>query len=239
MSTPYDDVADWYDAVLRQGTIVQEAALRALEDICGDVSGQRVCDLACGQGAASRAMAARGAHVVGIDTSAKLLDIAIAEEVTTRYGIEFAIMNAETLAELPSGSFDGVICNLALMDISDLAATGRSVERVLRPGGWFAFTIMHPCFQTPESSWRTEDGSTGRLVRAYFVEGPWRSKTGTGMRARIGAVHRTLSSYINTLSAAGLSLESMQEPKLAREPGKAEPAYDEVPALLAARLVKS
>lgn len=238
MPSPYDDVAEWYDSVLRSGTIVQDAAQRALEDLCGDVRGQRICDLACGQGMVARAMADRGAVVVGVDTSVKLLEIAHAEEFAHPRGIAFAEMNAETLAALPSAAFDGVVCNLALMDILDLAATSASVHRVLRPGGWFAFTIMHPCFQTSDSSWMTEDENTGRLVRAYFAEGPWRSKASSGMRARIGAVHRTLSSYVNTLSEAGLVLQALAEPKLAREPGKSEPAYDVVPALLAARLVK-
>jgi hypothetical protein len=146
-------------------------------------------------------------------------------------------MDAETLAGLSAASFDGVICNMALMDIGDLVAASASTQRILRKGGWFVFTIMHPCFQTSKSAWITDAGKTGRLVRAYFEEGRWHSSK-SGMRGRVGSVHRTLSTYFNTIRAAGFVLEAVAEPRLCREPSKLEPAYDEVPALLAARFVK-
>ena len=238
MSSSYDEVADWYDSVLRNGAIVQDAAMRALHELAHDVKNRRICDLACGQGIVARALADRGADVVGVDMSVKLLEIARAEEVAHTRGIEYAKMNAETLVDLASSSFDGVVCNLALMDIEDLAATSASVYRVLRRGAWFAFTIMHPCFQTSDSAWITEDAKTGRVVRAYFLEGRWHSKNKTGMRARVGAVHRTISNYLNTLSAAGLVLQLVAEPQLARELDKLEPAYDAVPAIFAARFIK-
>lgn len=238
MASSYDEVADWYDSVLRSGAIVQDAAMRALHDLARDVKNRRICDLACGQGIVARALADRGADVVGVDMSVKLLEIARAEEVAHTRGIEYAKMNAESLAGLSSSAFDGVVCNLALMDIEDLAATSASVYRVLRPGAWFAFTIMHPCFQTSDSAWITQDAKTGRVVRDYFVEGRWHSKNKRGMRARVGAVHRTLGNYLNTIAAAGFVLQVVTEPQLAREPDKLEPAYDVVPAVFAARFIK-
>ena len=39
------------------------------------------------------------------------------------------------------------------MDIPDLDACLRTVERILRPQGWFVFAITHPCFQMPDSRW--------------------------------------------------------------------------------------
>lgn len=234
----YDEMAEWYDSVLRSGTIVQDAAMAVLHQLIGPVDNLRICDLACGQGIMARALAGRGAHVVGVDTSKKLLEIARATEPDHDHRVEYMEMNAETLAELTSSSFDGVVSNLALMDIDDLQATSVSVHRVLRPGAWFAFTIMHPCFQTPVSTWISEGSNTGRVVSAYFAEGRWRPVHRTGMRSRVGAVHRTLSTYFNTLSAAGLVLQMVAEPEIAREPGVLEPAYDTVPAVLAARFFK-
>ena len=238
MSSSYDEVADWYDSVLRNGAIVQDAAMHSLHALAQDVKNRRICDLACGQGIVARTLADRGAGVVGVDISAKLLEIARTQETAHSRGIEYAEMNAETLVDLATSSFDGVVCNLALMDIADLAATSASVFRVLRQGGWFVFTIMHPCFQTSDSAWIMEGAKTGRVVRAYFEEGRWHSKNKTGMRARVGAVHRTLGTYFNTLSATGLVLQTVAEPQLPRELGKLEPAYDEVPAVFAARFIK-
>lgn len=238
MSSSYDEHSEWYDSVVRSGTIVQDAAINALRDLSGDVTDRRICDLGCGQGVAARAFADRGARVVGIDTSAKLLAIARSEEATHPRRIEYMQMDAANLAALPADSFDAVICNMALMDIADLVGTSTSVHRVLKRGGWFAFTIMHPCFQTPDSHWTTDDGATGRLVRGYFAEQRWNSERGTGMRTRVGAIHRTLSTYLNTFSAAGLAPQKLAEPCLPRESGKLEPAYDVVPAILAARFLK-
>lgn len=235
----YDDVAEWYDAVQRGGTIVQDAAMRALNDLSGDVKNCRICDLGCGQGIVARAFAERGAQMVGVDISLKLLAIARSEEAARRQGIDYIEMDAQTLSGLAPASFDGVFCNLALMDIPNLGATAAALFRILRPGAWFLFTIMHPCFQTSDSRWIAEEKKgSGRLVRAYFVEGRWNSADQTGMRARVGAVHRTLSTYLNTFSSAGLLLQAVTEPQIPREPGKLEPAYDEIPALLAARFVK-
>jgi 2-polyprenyl-3-methyl-5-hydroxy-6-metoxy-1,4-benzoquinol methylase len=45
-------------------------------DMAGDVSGRRVLDLGCGEGAYSRALVRRGARVTGIDGSARLIEIA-------------------------------------------------------------------------------------------------------------------------------------------------------------------
>lgn len=57
--------------------------------------------------------------------------------------------------------FDGCTCELALMDIDDLAGTLSTVTTVLRRGGWFVTSIVHPCFpgsETGESSWPPGDG---------------------------------------------------------------------------------
>ena len=41
-----------------------------------DVSGESVCDLACGQGVMARLLTERGAKVTGVDISEKLFEIA-------------------------------------------------------------------------------------------------------------------------------------------------------------------
>ena len=234
----YDEVADWYDAVVREGTIVQDAAIATITRLAGDVAGRRVLDLACGQGIVARAMAQRGASVLGVDISEKLLDLARREETALPLGIEFRDLNAEDLTQLPDGSFDGVVCNMALMDIADLAAVFRGVSRTLRSGGWFVFSIMHPCFQTPNSRWHvSERGEPGRLVSDYFNESLWYSADSVGMRSRVGAHHRMLSTYLNEMVLAGFQMEACDEPYISREHGMTEPAYDLAPALLCVRSV--
>ena len=49
------------------------------------------------------------------------------------------------------------------------------------------------------------------MVHRYASEGYWQSG-GTGVRGHIGAYHRTMSTLLNDLLAAGFLLEKLEEP---------------------------
>ena len=80
----YDEIAEWYDEQVRGGGLLHDLVLPALFELAGDVAGQRVCDLACGQGVVARQLAARGAVVTGVDLSARLLAAEISSVETHR-----------------------------------------------------------------------------------------------------------------------------------------------------------
>lgn len=214
MTTPYDAIAPWYDQMVRSNLLAGDEMLRHLLDMVGPVQGQQVCDLACGQGYVARVLAQEGAYVVGVDISTELIAIARRDEASDPLGITYMVDDAATLTTLAEASFDGVVCNLALMDIPDLGAAFRSVWRVLRPGGWFIFAITHPCFAAPHAQWRiTPDGAISREIFTYFSEGFWRSTNPQGVRGQVGAYHRTISTYLNTLIQSGFTIERLAEPQ--------------------------
>jgi len=235
----YDDIAEWYDQWIGTHSMRDDPFFPAVEALMGAVAGQRICDLACGQGRVARHLVERGARVVGIDLSAKLLAIACRHEETDPRGIEYVHADAQNLDDQVLGLFDGVVCFLALMDIPDLAPTLQSVARILRPGGWFVFSILHPCFHTSQSGeMETPEGAV-RTIGRYFVEGYWRSDTRPGPPGKIGAYHRTLSTYVNTLTDAGLQLVRLSEPgaasAIADSPSLSRlnrPVWEEVPTIL-------
>ena len=208
----YDDIAEWYEVWVGTQASFFAHAMRAVEALIGEIAGQRVCDLACGQGRAARYLADLGAHMVGIDLSAKLLDIARRYEEATPRGIEYLQADAQHLDSKALGLFDGVVCFMALMDIPELAPTLRSVARILQPNGWFVFSILHPCFHTSHSGEMQTPEGVVRTIGGYFAEGYWRSDTRTGPPGKVGAYHRTLSTYINALTDAGLQLVHVSEP---------------------------
>lgn len=70
----WSDIADWYDELLTRGSGPHETATTCLEDLLLPVDGKQVIDVACGQGIASRLLARRGALVVGVDSSATMID---------------------------------------------------------------------------------------------------------------------------------------------------------------------
>jgi ubiquinone/menaquinone biosynthesis C-methylase UbiE len=241
MAGSYNEIADWYDTWVGTHSMNDDPYFRAVEALIADVAGQRICDLACGQGRVARYLAAQGASVVGIDLSAKLLAIARRHEEAAPQGIEYIHADVQRLDGVTLTPFDGVVCSMALMDIPDLAATLRSVASLLRPDGWFAFSILHPCFHTSESGEIETPNGVARTVSRYFDEGHWRSDTRPGPPGKVGAYHRTLSTYVNTLSDAGLQLERLTEPGMEvprpQSPAFAQagrPVWAEVPAILVA-----
>jgi hypothetical protein len=99
---------------------------------------------------------------------------------------------------------------MALMDIDDLDGAIATAATTLRTGGWFAWSIIHPCFPGIEEispSWPTH--------RGYFDEGWWNT-SGDGVRGRVGANHRPLSTYLNALLQHGFALEAVDEPRWTR-----------------------
>lgn len=203
----YDAIAEWYDQSIREKALLSadDVIAAAVWEATGDVAGRLVCDLACGQGDMARHLAQRGARVVGVDISQKLLEIARREEEAEPLGILYHHADAQALPPLGAEPFDGVLCSLALMDIPDLVAASAGIGRLLRPGGWLVVSLTHPCFQTPPG-------------RSYHEEGFWRSDNPDGVRGQVGAHHRTLGTYLNALADAGLLMEHVAEPRLPNRP---------------------
>lgn len=183
----------------------------------GRLPGAQVCDIACGEGYLSRFLAQRGPQqVVGVDISAALIQIA--NQRNHLNNLSYHVDNAHHLSTLPDHSFDIAVSQMAMMDIPDHQALFRAVHRILKPGGLFIFTLLHPCFEGPyllpgEEPFLTDEAGnlTACVVRWYGREGHWQSG-GDGVRGHMGAYHRTLSTYINDLISAGFRLEKLEEP---------------------------
>src|SRR5882757_1696759 len=87
--------------------------------LVGDVSGRRVLDLGCGEGAYSRALAGRGARVTGIDGSPRLIEVARTRAAAAGLAIEYLSANASALESVPSGAFDLVVASMLMMNVED------------------------------------------------------------------------------------------------------------------------
>ena len=193
----YDEVADAYSRALDpEGAGLVDPVLT---ELVGDVAGREVLSLACGQGQDARLLANLGASVTGIDVSEQMLGHARRHEAHDRRGIVYAHGDAQTLAAFPERSFDGVVCHMALMDIPDLAATIRSVARVLRPGGSFVFSIVHPCYAGHVAN-----------VTDYLLDHRYAKRVPPDWLPR-HAYHRPIGTYVDELARAGLRLERLVE----------------------------
>jgi SAM-dependent methyltransferase len=107
-----------------------------LLDLLDAQPGERALDIGCGTGHQAAALAAVGAHVVGVDSDAAMLDLARAEHPDVRFELVDA-QDADALVRAAAGPVDAVLSNAALhwMPRQDDVIGG--VARVLRPGGRF------------------------------------------------------------------------------------------------------
>ena len=101
-------------------------------------------DIGCGGGILADSMARLGAHVLGVDLSAKALRIAQlhALEAGTP-NIDYREVSAETLAVEMPGQFDVVTCMEMLEHVPDPASVVRACAALVKPGGWVFFSTIN------------------------------------------------------------------------------------------------
>ena len=224
----YDEIADFYDA--KAGRSVADPATAALLRLAGPASGMRLLDVACGQGRVARELARRGARVNGVDISAALLAKARAQERAEPLGIGYLQADVTDPRMLAGQVFDGAVCNHGLSDIDDLDGALATVAGLVRAGGWFVFSLLHPCFP----GWDRDAPSSWPPDRGYYWEGWWLAGN-PGFRGKVGANHRRLSTYLNAFSGHGLALEEAAEPLPGPEWEQRLPGAAPVPLFLAGR----
>jgi ubiquinone/menaquinone biosynthesis C-methylase UbiE len=228
----YDAIADFYEAGWSDS--VDDPGSVALLDLLGAVAGLRVLEVACGHGRITRELARRGADVVGVDISAALIRKAELAEDEQPRGIRYIHADAASQEWWDGAQFDRVVCNFGLSDIDELDRTIAGIGRALLPTGCFVFSILHPCFaggQNVSGAWPT----TG----SYYDEGWW-SADGvlSTLRRQVGANHRTLSTYVNTLRRNDLWLDEVVEPMPPLEWTALRADAARFPVFLAARCVR-
>lgn len=107
--------------------------------------GQKIVDLACGTGAATkmileRLKGAKDSLVIGIDASTTSLREAIYQVGNVRdVAIEFVYGRAEALSDMVKDKVDGVVFCNGIHYISDKDHLLQQIVQSLKPGGIFAF----------------------------------------------------------------------------------------------------
>ncbi|WML42802.1 methyltransferase domain-containing protein [Neobacillus sp. PS3-40] len=224
----WDRFADTYSANHNeQGDIHKEVFLNpTLFTLMGTVKNKRVLDAGCGEGYLSRLLAKSEAIVTAVDSSPRMIEIA-KERTPNDLLIDYKKGNCEGLNFLEDNSFDLIVSNMVFQDLENYEKAFQEMYRLLADGGYFIFSILHPCFVTPESGWeKTIDGKKLHWnVDKYFYEGAYEQRLGD--KEKMLFFHRTLTSYVNTLIKTGFYLESIVEPKPSDEMLKIYPTFEE------------
>jgi SAM-dependent methyltransferase len=212
----------WWDAEADGYLAEHEGALGAAEwlwgpegwteddlRLLGVVAGQRVLELGCGAASGARWLAERGADVVGLDLSLRMLQHA--RRLDDECGTVTPTVAAHA-GRLPfaDDTFDLVATAYgALPFVADADRVLREVARVLRPGGLVAFSVTHPV------RWALPDdpGHKGLTAsRSYFDRTPYAELDDTGEVSYVEH-HRTIQDWVDLVVGAGLSVVRLVEPE--------------------------
>jgi len=145
-----------------------------LSEGTGITSSQRVLDVACGTGIVARTAAERvgAARVTGVDLNEAMLTVArrVRADIDWRKGDAAAL-------PLPDGSFDVVVCQMALMFFPDRIAALREMARVAARSGTVAVLVpasldVQPAYGPFVDMAARHAGSEARsLLTTYFACG--------------------------------------------------------------------
>jgi 2-polyprenyl-3-methyl-5-hydroxy-6-metoxy-1,4-benzoquinol methylase len=111
-----------------------EAAINAIGE-----SPKRVLDFGCNMGAASKALAASGHRVVGVDISEPAVLVARSRVPTAR----FEVIDSESSLPFQDASFDVCFSTEVIEHLFDVRGFVREICRVLVPGGLFLITTPY------------------------------------------------------------------------------------------------
>jgi 2-polyprenyl-3-methyl-5-hydroxy-6-metoxy-1,4-benzoquinol methylase len=224
----WDAKAAYWDEQMGDGNAFQRELIGpAVERLLAVRPGERVLDVACGNGVASRRLAALGARVIAIDTSVAFLELARARSRQSGDGIDYRWVDAtdETgLLALGEGQFAALLCNMALMDMPYIAPLVATARRLLAPGGRLVVSIQHPAFNSNATrlcaeSVTYEDGdevvSHAVKVTNYLATPPGKGTGMLGEPEHHWYFHRPLHALFAIFFRAGFVLDGLEEPAFA------------------------
>jgi 2-polyprenyl-6-hydroxyphenyl methylase/3-demethylubiquinone-9 3-methyltransferase len=102
---------------------------------CGSLAGLSVVDVGCGGGLLAEAMARQGAHVVGLDLAAELVEVARLHALEAGATVNYRTESAEQPARSNAPRYDRVTCMEMLEHVPDPAAVVTALATLVRPGG--------------------------------------------------------------------------------------------------------
>lgn len=113
-----------------------------LVEQAGVTAGQRVLDVAVGDGNAAILAARRGASVVGVDLTPAQIDRARARCLAEGVDVDLRIGDAEAL-DVGDGEFDVVVSAMGVIFAPNHERAAAELARAVRPGGTVAITAWY------------------------------------------------------------------------------------------------
>jgi SAM-dependent methyltransferase len=250
----WDKNAAYWDEYMGEGNdFVEVLCWPSIERMLDAPRGGRVLDIACGNGLTSRRLISQGYEVVAFDFSKVMIEKAIKRTHQPTDSLQYHVLDAtdeSALLELGEGDYDAAISNMALFDMAEIDPLFRALSSLLRPGGSFVFSVLHPCFNNPNSILLAEmEDRSGEIRTNYSVKvseylSP-RVDHAVALRDQPEAqliFHRPLQVLFNAGFEAGFVLDRLEERAFPADhpPGKSSLSwganFNQIPPVLVARM---
>lgn len=221
----WDRLAPWWAEQIGEGNDFQlRLIMPATDRLLEPAAGQRVLDVACGNGNYARRLGRAGCRVLAVDASANFLADARRRTTAADGDLTYLPCDATDQAALLAlgdpGSFDAAVCSMAVMDLPTIDPLLAAVRRLLRPGGRFVFSVPHPCFNSNRARMTAElVNEGGRVEQVFGVHVTGYAAETTDLSAGIlnqpephYTYHRPLSALLGRCFAAGFVADGFEEP---------------------------
>lgn len=249
----WEQIAPFWDDYFGEGNSFQRVLIGPTTERLLDLQpGELVLDVACGNGAFSRRMARLGAQVIACDFSEQFIERAKQRSADYADRIEYSVVDAtdeSQLLTLGEWRFDAAVCSMAMMDMATIEPLITALARLLKPGGRFVFSVMHPCFNNAAMKKVVEEEDrAGELVTIHSVKisgymglAPAEGLGILGQPVPQYYFHRPLSVLLNTCFRAGFVMDTLEEPVFGEETQPNRPFswanYKEIPPVVVARML--
>jgi 2-polyprenyl-3-methyl-5-hydroxy-6-metoxy-1,4-benzoquinol methylase len=243
----WDQLASFWDERMEAGATWQRRLIQpAIEGLLLLRSGERVLEVACGNGEFARRMTELGAHVLATDFSHDMLERARAHGGDIDYRSADATDEGALLALGEPGSFDAVVSNMAIMDMESIEPMVAAASRLLRPDGRFVFSTLHPCFNSGDVRPTVELDLDGVVTEVHSVKvtAYGHAFAGKGVALPDQPVqqwyfHRPLWMILAPFFDHDFVLDGLLEPLIQpdeEKPGTPDYVFTQIPGVLVARM---
>lgn len=177
----------------------------AMLSLMPELQGRKVLDAGCGPGAYAEQLVKRGAVVVAIDVSERMLELAEKrlQRSLKKGKVELRLADLTQPLKLADEEFDFVNAPLCLDYIEDWQALFREFLRILKPGGVLLFSCGHPAFDA-------DYFDTSNYFCVEQVESTWK---GFSKHVQMPCYRRSLEEVIMPVIESGFSLDRVHEPQ--------------------------
>ncbi len=181
----YDSWSSQYDTNQNKTRDLDKKVTREVLD---NVKFNTVLELGCGTGKNTHWLQSKAEHILGVDFSEEMLNIA-REKIKTKNTI---LLKADitTNWDWASDNFDLVTCNLILEHIENINFIFAQAYSKLKPGGYFFISELHPFKQYTGSKARFDSGD-GMVELKTFTH--------------------HISEFLESANSAGFQLEKLNE----------------------------